>query len=65
MNLEFEQRLKHLELRQNILEHIIKVIFTLFKSKIDNSVRIQIEKALLSLADLKPSLPKETANVNS
>lgn len=65
MNFEIEQRLKNLEIRQNILEHIIKVIFTLFKSKIDNSVRIQIEKALLSLADLKPALQKETANVNS
>lgn len=51
MNLEL--RMKNLEARQNILEHIIRVLFNLFKSRIDKPVRIQIDNALLTMTDLK------------
>lgn len=57
--MNIEERMRALENRQNILEHIIKVIFTLFKSKIDKAVRLQIENALLTLIDLKKSVPQE------
>lgn len=48
-----EDKLKKLESKLNIIEHIIRVIFSLIKTKLDNPIRIQIEKALLNLTELK------------
>ncbi len=57
--MNIEERMRALENRQNVLEHIIKVIFSLFKNKIDKAVYIQIESALLTLTDFKKIVPKE------
>ncbi|MBP6738423.1 MAG: hypothetical protein KA146_00460 [Leptospiraceae bacterium] len=60
--MNIQERMKHLEERQHILEHIIRVIFSLFKSKIEKSVRTQIDNALLTITELKKSAPTELQN---